>query len=230
MSEPSLGYLAKVIQHLPTLSWIKNTDYRYIASSQRLIQLLGCPSEDAFYEKDDFNQPWAEYARLYRKEDEQVLTGDFLTFVHPAKLYTGQDILIITRKSPLYDENNTIQGIMGNITIATSPQLMQTISGLKKNDFELTAINRYEPGRYCIAELVPKTTLSIRECECLFYLIRGETAAEIAKRLFISKRTVEKHIVNIKHKWDCRKKSEVIEKAIELGYVSFIPKAFLNSN
>src|SRR5579872_1296825 len=64
---------------------------------------------------------------------------------------------------------------------------------------------------------IPNFPLSKRECTCLFYLVRGRTAAEIAKALFISKRTVETHIENIKTKLKCRNKSEIFDKAFEFG-------------
>lgn len=45
--------------------------------------------------------------------------------------------------------------------------------------------------------------LSEREIECLQWLIKGKTAGEIAVILQISKRTVEKHMLNIKEKLGC---------------------------
>src|SRR3989338_8040869 len=45
--------------------------------------------------------------------------------------------------------------------------------------------------------------LTVREYECVDYLIRGKTAEEIAIILNISKRTVETHVQNIKRKMNC---------------------------
>jgi len=47
------------------------------------------------------------------------------------------------------------------------------------------------------ARLEPPVTLSNRECEVVAALLRGEANKEIAKRLFISERTVKNHLTHI---------------------------------
>jgi DNA-binding NarL/FixJ family response regulator len=51
-----------------------------------------------------------------------------------------------------------------------------------------------------------------RENEILHYLLKGYTAKNIARALFISKRTVEHHIENMKHKSCCDSTIELINK------------------
>jgi DNA-binding NarL/FixJ family response regulator len=46
---------------------------------------------------------------------------------------------------------------------------------------------------------------------------RGETATEIASHLFVSKRTVESHLVSIYQKLGVGSKTELIRRASELG-------------
>lgn len=66
--------------------------------------------------------------------------------------------------------------------------------------------------------------LSPREIECLKLLNCGLTSAEIGHKLFISQRTVESHLVNVKNKLNCTTKSElfkftrILEKS---GYFDF---------
>lgn len=61
--------------------------------------------------------------------------------------------------------------------------------------------------------------LSSREIECLMHLHFGLTSVEIGYKMYISQRTVESHLVNIKNKLNCSSKSElfrfttVLEKA-----------------
>jgi pimeloyl-ACP methyl ester carboxylesterase/DNA-binding CsgD family transcriptional regulator len=59
--------------------------------------------------------------------------------------------------------------------------------------------------------------LSRREREVALLASRGETAAEIAERLVVSKRTVESHLVSIYAKLGVASKTELIRKATELG-------------
>lgn len=55
--------------------------------------------------------------------------------------------------------------------------------------------------------------LTSREIECLKYLHRGMTSLQIGKKLFISSRTVEFHLANIKDKYHFSKKSELFKLA-----------------
>jgi DNA-binding CsgD family transcriptional regulator len=58
-------------------------------------------------------------------------------------------------------------------------------------------------------------SLSKREKEVIFLSIRGKTAKSIGETLHISKRTVEKHLLNIKVKMNVSTKAELIEKVID---------------
>src|SRR5436305_5827822 len=59
--------------------------------------------------------------------------------------------------------------------------------------------------------------LSRREREVALLASRGETAAEIAAQLVVSKRTVESHLVSVYSKLDVASKNELIRRASELG-------------
>lgn len=53
--------------------------------------------------------------------------------------------------------------------------------------------------------------ISLREFECIRFMLTGLTAKEMGEEMSISKRTVENHLENIKRKLGCRKKSEIIQ-------------------
>lgn len=57
--------------------------------------------------------------------------------------------------------------------------------------------------------------LSKREAECLYFLLRGNTAKNIANILRLSPRTVEHYLENVKMKFNVRTKTELIEKTID---------------
>ena len=60
-------------------------------------------------------------------------------------------------------------------------------------------------------------SLSRREHEVALLASRGETAAEVAAHLFLSKRTVESHLASIYGKLGIGSKSELIRRASEFG-------------
>jgi DNA-binding NarL/FixJ family response regulator len=73
------------------------------------------------------------------------------------------------------------------------------------------------------AQLDPYERLSARERETLFLTAQGLSRVEIAKRLFISVRTVDAHRANIMHKLGFQSHSELLRYAIERG-ISFSTK------
>lgn len=62
-------------------------------------------------------------------------------------------------------------------------------------------------------------TLSAREREILVAVCQGLSNQEIADRLFISKRTVDKHRANILEKTGCRNTAHLVAYSIKRGWV-----------
>ena len=70
-------------------------------------------------------------------------------------------------------------------------------------------------------------TLTSRQEECLFLIARGKSIKEISGIMNISARTVEDHIATLKVKLDSTTKSQMIEKAINHDFISFMHESFL---
>ena len=58
--------------------------------------------------------------------------------------------------------------------------------------------------------------LSVREIDVVRCLLYGNTAKKTAKELFISPRTVERHLENIKIKLNCKNKYELVKKIFDI--------------
>jgi DNA-binding CsgD family transcriptional regulator len=59
--------------------------------------------------------------------------------------------------------------------------------------------------------------LTRREVEVVRLVALGQTDKEIARELFLSPRTVETHVLNIRSKLDCRSRADAARRANELG-------------
>ena len=59
-------------------------------------------------------------------------------------------------------------------------------------------------------------SITKRESQCLFYLIRGKSARETGIALNLSQRTVEFYLDSLKDKLNCSKKSGIVEKVFNL--------------
>lgn len=69
--------------------------------------------------------------------------------------------------------------------------------------------------------------LSYREIDVVKCLIKGKTASEIARELFISTRTVEHHLEHIKEKLDCCSKSKLIQRIMEFYSIGYFDEDIL---
>lgn len=64
--------------------------------------------------------------------------------------------------------------------------------------------------------------LSRRERDCLKLLLNGMTANETASTLMLSFRTVEHYFENIKNKFGCQSKKELLKVARELNIIGLL--------
>jgi len=75
-------------------------------------------------------------------------------------------------------------------------------------------------NRYFFSIDMDNTYLTSKEVLCIKYLIQGNSAKQIAKRLHISYRTVQAHLEKSKFKMQAKNKFELISKIIELGIIN----------
>jgi DNA-binding NarL/FixJ family response regulator len=73
-------------------------------------------------------------------------------------------------------------------------------------------------GRLAAAQLA-NGGLTRREVEVVRLVAVGQTNREIARALFLSPRTVDTHVLNIRTKLDCRSRADAARRAAELGLV-----------
>jgi DNA-binding NarL/FixJ family response regulator len=85
-----------------------------------------------------------------------------------------------------------------------SPPLSENALGAYMQKVESTPVDRYE-------------TLTSREREVLQLTVEGHSSTEIARRLFISSRTVESHRANLMRKLAVRNQKELIRYAMQRG-------------
>jgi DNA-binding CsgD family transcriptional regulator len=74
-------------------------------------------------------------------------------------------------------------------------------------------------GRIAAAQLA-NGGLTHRELEVVRLVAVGQTNREIARELFLSPRTVDTHVQNIRTKLGCRSRADAARRAAELGLVA----------
>ena len=124
---------------------------------------------------------------IFEENDEILKQGTPRQFLQSWTIKLTYRLDLLTCKIPVYDPTGKPMGVL-------------VISHIL-NKFSLETA--YALG------------LTQRETQCLFHLLEGHTAKEIAKLLKISPRTVEGYIENMKNKLDCATTSELLLKAMQ---------------
>lgn len=115
----------------------------------------------------------------------------------------------LSMKFPLLSDEGKVVGLFGISSKIQDKFLHKNLIWLMEN--KLLGNPFYQKTKV-------DTTLTKRESEIVSYLMQGMPTKVISNTLFISPRTVECHIANIKKKWKCRSVVELVAIAVAKGY------------
>ena len=216
------------------ISW-KDETGRYVGCCPSLAKMYDS-SIDQMLGKDELEQKdiILESARaLFTQEDQHIFKNNKKYIAFGSFQYADSARHVCYTKEKFFDEKQNksfvlVTGIevpkyIMSFLISSqnqsamyqhSPQELQITNTLHFSNANLTA------EKYGI-------TLSDREEECLFLILRGHTAKSVAQVLNLSVRTIEFHSDKLKEKLDSSRKNQLIKTAIELGYLNLIPQRFL---
>ncbi len=109
--------LSSIIKTLPGSIYWKDLNGCYLGCNDAMLEMLGMTSVVG---KSDFDMPWADSAHVLRENDKKVIELNApLEIEETVKLASGEEVVTLSRKAPLYDEHDQIIGIIGtslNIT------------------------------------------------------------------------------------------------------------------
>jgi DNA-binding CsgD family transcriptional regulator len=197
---------------------LKDNVLRFADFGEFWLQSVNCNNEDKRSDlKEDLfvRMKFTEQHRLDYEQD--ILSGREYGFLHPATHKSNKNALhwIYDYKWPSRDDKGNINGINTIAAVIKNRGLIDSFFWLAKNQ---SASNKG-----CINSSVSENKLTDGEKRVLFYLCRELPAKKIAHFLNISYRTVELHIERIKRKLKCFTKAQVVEYAVNKGYVSATP-------
>lgn len=201
------------------IGW-KDIHRHYLGANKALLELksLKSLSEITGRTDEELSPASSEDNRMYLEQDLRVLKGEKISSVHKD---SNSNAILLLDKSPIRDEHNTVVGLIYYCRYWHKADVFNVLSQL---DDRLNL----ETEDYSVDYHNNPFKLTSRESECLFLLIRGKTAKEIASLLSLSKRTIESYIENMKNKMNCQNKAEILVKAVTNDYHKHIP-AGLNS-
>jgi DNA-binding CsgD family transcriptional regulator len=227
-------FLKNMMDHSSNFYAIRNKDSRIVAANDAVARYTGFASSVLMMEQrlrtEDFRCKTAALAECLYAEDNQIFnTPQQLSFIALTCFADNQWYMMYGTKTPLIDASGKAIGLIDNyIDITHNPFFNFSHiffdEAIAKRDH--TIDNQFS---YTIVDTLDEFNISQRQLECLFYLLRGKSANEIALVLGLSKRTVETHIENIKFKLQCDNKNKVIEFAIDNGLLNYLPRTLLTS-
>ena len=201
-----------LLDHMPGYIGWKDVNRSYQGANKALLELKGV--KDIAGKTDEELSPASiEDNRLFLEQDLRVLKGEKISTVHSV---SKANTIFILEKSPIINQVNIITGLIYYCRPWHKADVFHILSQF---DNKLDFGNQ----NYTLDHHHNKFKLTTRECECVFLLIRGKTAKEIASLLSLSKRTVESYMENIKNKMNCQNKAEILVKAVSNGYQNQIP-------
>jgi len=195
--------------------YLKDSSGRYVKCNaaqahsfgfKKYNDVIGCVDEDVLPEEE---------ARILKINDKEVMATqkpkiilEFCSFSH------SEDRIMISFKMPVYGNNkNKVIGVLGISASANDNSLFSLLPDPLKH---LCAPKKdFQPIIQSPISHENKK-ISKRERECLEFLSKGMTAKEIARVLDLSPRTIEFYIENLKKKFVCFTRAELIAKTFNI--------------
>lgn len=227
----SINFYINLFRQLQGLIVVMDKQSRFIYSNDYTARMFGYSNESNMLGVDPYAMrcPAVESAKDFVRQNQLVMqNNNELTMLDIHKYADSHTKILLTKKTPYY-ENNQLSGVICQCNELKAKTLSQICSALIQSDIKYYSTSSKFERSYMIG-LNQKDCLSEREMDCVFYLLRGNTAKQIAQQLQNSPRTIESLIENIKLKLNCTTKSEIIECCLVKGYLNYIPKNILSQN
>jgi DNA-binding CsgD family transcriptional regulator len=218
--DPSLRML---FDQMPGLWGCKDENSVFMYVNAAYAQVVGLQHRLDMVGRTDFDIPCdaAACADLFQAQDKEVMVSARplkILDIHPCA--GGKWGAYLLTKTPLVEERKVIGTIFHGVDI-TSARTLELGSLLGR-----IRVGAGQEGQlsYVISDQAGPVDLSPREAEVLFYLIRGKRVKDIAVLLDLSPRTVEQHVATMRHKFSSTSQCELIDQAIDRGYLDYIPE------
>jgi len=205
---------------------IANDNFTKLAGFDSLDELVGATYSEQNCEAGELHDHWMEHDRIVAE------TGKVIKMICCSGLNGYKDRrLMLGIKTPRLDNQQQFIGTCGQYIDITDDNLFAGVMPLSSNDFNYVGFNQKGAFTYILENNYTNSheniKLTNRQSEILFFILRGKSASDIADILCKSVRTIEAHIVQLKYKFDCNKRSQLIQRAIALGFLQKVPESIL---
>ena len=107
-------YINNILQYIPGYVYWKDIHGVYLGCNQMEAEAVGLTSPKDIVGKTDYDLSWKYEAEVLRKTDQRIMKSETPEeLLENLTLATGKTIIMLTRKSPLYDYKGNVIGIIG---------------------------------------------------------------------------------------------------------------------
>lgn len=220
--------LQVMFDHQPGLWGCKDENSVFMYANARYGEAVGVAHHLDIIGRTDFDMPCdtVACAPLFRAQDKEVMdSGKPLRVLDIHPFAGGEWRAYLFTKTPMMSPDGRVIGTIFHGEDITSTNTIELGSLLGRVCADVAQGDLVDQGSYLIDSSRGAISLTAREAEVLFFLIRGKSAKSIAGILGISCRTVEHHIAALKGRFYETSRNGLVERAISLGYLSHIPES-----
>ncbi|MBS0057010.1 helix-turn-helix transcriptional regulator [Yersinia sp. Marseille-Q3913] len=198
---------------------VKDNQSIFIYANDRFGKLLGLPNKFNVEGRLDgeLPAPTAAFQTEFQAHDRQAILSQERATTIEIHAFEQRTYFqpYFCDKYPLIDENGVAQGLIFHA------RPVQNIILTHLNKIKIPTSLTFTP---------PSENFSKREWEVLFYLLHAYSSPEIAKRLFLSARTVCNITQSIYKKAGVTSKQQIIEYCYENKINNYVPQSFFESS
>jgi DNA-binding CsgD family transcriptional regulator len=205
---------------------MKDRNSIFIHGSNQYAHLVGFKSPEDFVGRSDFDLPCGSvrFAPLFQAQDREVLSSAHplrILDIHPFR--DGQWKALLVDKRLFYEEDGSVGGVFFQCQDVTSEAALHfslILDHATPSSKDEKVLGQFS---YVLGAMRQKPSLTPRQEQILFFLMRRHTLKKISIVLNISLRTVYNEIEKLCLEFGAINKSELIDKAIAAGCASTIP-------
>lgn len=210
-----------VVNNLPLICFWKDPQLKYLGCNPENLKVARIKDINEFVGKSDYDMPWADRARRFIKQDKRALKGEVNLSVETLTTFDGTTSSFIVKRAPMYDQNKKIVGIIGTGFALTKNNYKEAALLLTGSNLKISKlyahISKSNPSF-----IYGDVKFTKRQAQVISHFLKGHSAEKTAEYLNLSRRTVESSIVLLKEKLKCTEKHQIIDKAIEFGFIDLM--------
>ncbi|HEY9132623.1 MAG TPA: helix-turn-helix transcriptional regulator [Dyella sp.] len=218
--------LRQTLDRMPGLCGCKDENSVFMYGNAAYAEAIGVDHHLDLIGRTDYDMPCetAACADLFRAQDRDVMDNARplrILDIHP--FAGGEWRAYLFSKTPLVEDNRIVGTLFQGIDI-TSTRFFELGSMLGHIHAGMDKSDPIGQHSFIVGHRRGAISLADREGEILFFLIRGKSCKDIASLVGLSPRTVEQHIARLRDKFVAGSRKELVDRAIQAGYLSFIPE------